>query len=427
VNGFGSVIVDGVSYDDTQAPVVAEVAPGQDAPATVHLGDRTSVSFSAAGVAANIRVDSALVGPVTSVDADGLVALGQTVVVNTDAANGPITQLGGGYGSLADVRAGDAVDVQGFLVAQGDATVLQATRLDRAPAPVWLRVTGVVTQSSASSTFNLGSLSVDARQATVLPAGASVAVGRSVAVLADATTLTMDAMGNPQIAAAQVRVLGKEVPNSDVWLSGRATSVDAHGATLLLGTQRVRWGMAAVSPSIAALVERAYVQVHGTIATDGAIDAASIMVRGPALSDDSELKGNISAFDAATQMLVVRDTNVDVSTAALQGCPAGGLAIGMFVQIQGQIISTGVLATTVQCESEPAGATVDREGTATAVDTTAFTFTLVTSHGTQIPVQWSSTTFFEGVSPQTLSGKAVEVEGTFSGAVLIARKIEFDD
>ena len=42
VNGFGSVIVDGQSFDDRGAAVVAEVAPGVDANAEVRLGDRPS-------------------------------------------------------------------------------------------------------------------------------------------------------------------------------------------------------------------------------------------------------------------------------------------------------------------------------------------------------------------------------------------------
>jgi hypothetical protein len=427
VNGFGSVIVDGVSYDDTQAPVVTQVAPGLDAPAGVRLGDRTDVTFGQAGVATQIRVDSALLGSVSSVNAAGLVALGQTVSVNTDPANGPITQMGGGFNSLADVQVGDWVDVRGFLVTQGNSTVLQATRLDLASAPTWLRVTGVVTQAGGSSTFAIGSLAVDAHQATVLPAGASIAVGRSVVVLAAPASLSLDAMGNPSITAAEVRVLDDNAAQSDIWLSGRASSVDAGHATLLLGTQLVRWANAAVSPSAGALVEGAYVQVHGTVAADGAIDATSIMVRGPALSDDSALTGNITAFDPATQTFMVRDTHVDASTATLQGCPAGGLANGLFVQVQGQINATGVVASSVQCQSEPAGATVERDGTASAVDTTALTFMLVSSHGTTIAVQWSATTFFSGVSPQTLSGKSLEVQGTFSGTVLVARKIELDN
>jgi len=246
-------------------------------------------------------------------------------------------------------------------------------------------------------------------------------------VLAAPGTLSVDGMGNPRVTAAEVRVVGSAAANADMWLSGRATSVDSRATTLLLGTQLVRGGAAAISPSPAALVEGAYVQVHGMVAADGAIDATTIMVRGPTLADDSELKGDISGFDPVAHTFVVRGTPVDASTATLQGCPAGGLANGLFVQIQGRQITTGVLATSVECQSEPTGATVEREGTATAVDTIASTFTLVTSHGTSIPVQWSSSTFFEGVSPQTLSGKAVEVEGTFSGAVLVARKIAFDD
>ena len=66
VNGFGSVIVDGVSFDNRNAPVVREIAPGQDVVAEVKLGDRVAVQYERAGVASQVRVEAALEGIVSS-------------------------------------------------------------------------------------------------------------------------------------------------------------------------------------------------------------------------------------------------------------------------------------------------------------------------------------------------------------------------
>ena len=153
VNGFGSVIVDSVSYDDRIASVVSEVAPGSDALSQVKLGQRISLQFDATGVAHTVRVDAALAGPVTSVDsANQLSMLGQTVMININGVAGPITQFGDGYSQLADVLPGDSVAVHGLLVRQTGSYVIQATRIDKlSTAPAYLRATGIV--SNLGSTF----------------------------------------------------------------------------------------------------------------------------------------------------------------------------------------------------------------------------------------------------------------------------------
>ena len=422
VNGFGSVIVDGVTYDDRQAPVVAEISPGHDTPAVAQLGDRATISFSMPGVAMQVRVDAALAGPVASVGATALVVLGQTVQVNADPASGPVTQFGGGYASASDVLPGDSVEVQGFVASNAGTSVLQATRVDRVSPPDWLRVKGVVT-GTASGQLSVGALTVGTVHATVLPAGAAVSVGETVSLLAASSSLAASGL---HVDAAEVRVV-VATAGTDIWVSGKISALDTQAKTLLLGTQGVRWNAAMISPDPSALVDGAYVQVHGTVAADGVLDASTVTVRHASDTDQSELTGDITGFNAAALTFVVRGTSVDASTAQLQDCPATGLADGLFVQVTGRISSTGVVATTVECQNEPSDATVEREGRASSVDTTAQTFTLTRSGGSSVAVHWTTTTFFKGVTPQTLEGKSVQIEGTFSGTTLVARSIEADD
>ena len=115
VTGFGSVIVDGVHFDDASASVT-------DADGAVHsrddlkLGMTTTINGSvfmmdangAQGTATSIQYDSAIVGPVDSLNGSGksFVVLGQTVDVQ------PSTVFETGLnGGLAALTVGDVVEV----------------------------------------------------------------------------------------------------------------------------------------------------------------------------------------------------------------------------------------------------------------------------------------------------------------------------
>lgn len=93
VTGFGSVIVDGVRFDDSQANVTEE-GPGGVREATLKIGQRVRIRSSANNVAESIEVITELVGPIDQIVADGaqaqrLTVLGQQVRVQLEAnANG---------------------------------------------------------------------------------------------------------------------------------------------------------------------------------------------------------------------------------------------------------------------------------------------------------------------------------------------------
>jgi hypothetical protein len=88
VSGFGSVIANGESYDDTSALAFADERPDQPTAipvAAIKLGmqigiEHQNLLISKATVAAEV------IGPVTSVATNGLTVLGQTVRVNADPA-----------------------------------------------------------------------------------------------------------------------------------------------------------------------------------------------------------------------------------------------------------------------------------------------------------------------------------------------------
>lgn len=428
VNGFGSVIVDGVRFDDSKALAMAETEPGKDTPAEVRMGQRVEVEFDKTSAAIAVRVEAAVVGPVASVDAPGrFTVLGQTVTVNSDAAAGPVTQLGGGYAAVSDVKAGDAVEVHGLLVPQGSGSAIQATRIDRrAVLPAYLKVTGTVSGLGGVSQFKLGTLTVDASAATVLPAGRSLANGEVVAVLGPVASLSTDTAGAPRLNAAQVRIRKLATEVEQTYVSGAIVGLDTTAHTFTADGVKVDYSAAAFTPPATVPANGMYVRVAGKLRSDGTLAATAVMVRDGETESEAELKGTIVGFSPATKTFTVRDVTVDASTAPLEGCPVGGLADGLFVEVHGNLSSSSVIATTVECEDVPAGGIVEREGRAGSVNLDAKTFVL-THEGTTQAVAWTADTYFRSLTPDTLDGKKVSVEGILNAGVLTATKVKLEE
>lgn len=424
VNGFGSVIVDGERFDDSQVATFEEDAPGDQTRTEALLGERVEFELDDAGALARLRVDAALVGPVDRVEAPaGFAVLGQPVTVNTDATRGPVTQFGGGYTGLASVQAADVVEVHGFIVHGASGPALQATRVERRVAlPAFLKISGVASGVDPTG-FRLGTLRVLTTAATVLPAGASLADGQAVAVLAPSTSLVGPAGAPTQVDAAQVRIRMTGSAGEEVRLSGVISGFDAGSARFDIGTAGVGAAGAQVLPAGTALADGLYVQVRGTVLADGSVKATTVRVRDGRSEAEAELKGNVEGLDLATRRFSVRGVAVDASRAEIESCPNGALAEGQFVEVEGALGATGVIAKSVHCEDEPDGATIERKGTAGSVDAAASRFTLDSGAGTVLTVRWTELTYFKNVTPATLAGQRVEVEGRLVDGVLVAQKV----
>jgi hypothetical protein len=433
VNGFGSVIVDGLSYDNRTAPVVAETAPGRDGAAEVKIGHRVSVDVAASAptVATQVRVDATVVGTITDISttaaAPQIIVLGQTITLNAVGTAGPITQFGGGYLKAADLRVGDAIEVHAVQLRLATSNPMQATRIDKLTAlPSPLRVTGVVTATAANS-VSIGVLNLDITKAVVLPTGNAVTVGQTISVWAVPHPLALPAPGTVVLQATQIRIRGLSVPGVDNTVSGAVSRLDVVAKTFNLGSLLVNYANAAVIPANATVANNRYVQVRGTATADGTLNAVSINVRDAGANSEAELKGNISAYVAATKQFTLRSVAVDASTATLKSCPASGLANGLFVELKGAVSATGVKASSIQCGDEPAEATVEREGIAGTVDLPAKTFQITPEKGAAINVKWTDATYFGSLTPATLSGKKVQAEGALVGGVLMATKVKLND
>jgi Domain of unknown function (DUF5666) len=158
--GLGSIIVNGIRYDDSDATVSR--LDGDDAVGAFKLGMLVNIAGSevtgdatlgtATATATRIAYDSEWKGPVGSVGATSFTLLGQTVNVTS-------TTVWEGVAGLALLSTSHFVEVYGYL----DATTasLEATRVEvSVSAPSAYKLSGVVA-GRTSQQFSLGGLTID--------------------------------------------------------------------------------------------------------------------------------------------------------------------------------------------------------------------------------------------------------------------------
>jgi Domain of unknown function (DUF5666) len=331
VDGFGSVIVNGVRFDDSTAAIEDEdgvVQPSSE----LKLG--TMVEVDASDVrdlfarALRFRVRTDIVGPVDSVDATGstLVVLGQVVEVKTTTVFAD--DLPGGLSGLAP---GTVVGVHAhFDSATGH---YLATRIDARPfAPVY-RLRGFVSHlDTTAKTFRIGSEVISYAGIPVADLPSNLADGlrvrvrlQKVEVNGQWIALSVRHGVRPIGIFAQAHVRGTVSSfTSTTQFSVNGIPVDASNAIFPDGT--------------AGLVLGARVGVHGR-AENGVIiarrveldDDLKILLRG------FELHGAVNDLDAAAKTFMLRGVKVNYSAAAFANGTPGDLANGRKVEAKGAL------------------------------------------------------------------------------------------
>jgi hypothetical protein len=436
VTGFGSVIVDGVRIDNSKVSAGKELFNGSVKEVELKLGQHVEVEHDGQFVATRARVGASAEGTVSSVNAAAgtLTVAGQAITVNTDAAMGPVT-IFEGYTGLSGVQLSDRIEVHGLI--KIDATGkpgLQATRIEKSGVAddTVDKVNGLVAElSTANHTFKLGSLVVDYSAAKIQPDGAVLGNGGEVTVAVPLGTVA----GGAAVKASVVKVRDHkaEVGGKEFEFGGAISGLDATAKTITVAgvkidVSAVRFDQA--GKSLADLKLNAYIVVKGSYGSDSVLKAATIVLRGTEDAKDKqvELHGTVVRFTSVSSF-TVRDVQVDATGVTLDPATCGTttLANDLQVEVRGVLTASGhVKATAINCEKPgDAHVVLSREGMAANVDTTAKTFSLVTSKET-ITVKWSSVTLFRDVDAATLAGKKLEIEGSSSGGVFSATKIKFE-
>lgn len=439
VTGLGSVIVDGQTYAETDAAVVAEDATGTARNADIKLGQRVRVTYSTTGssdVASRIEVLPQLSGPVTTVaNAAGVFqVMGQPVAV-LDSATRHQTVLAGltGVGQLA---LGDWVEVHGSW--SRDATSgrysLVASRVDKSSGAASVAVvSGVVHALTAQTTgarWRLNATDGLLVSAASVPKG--MANGSLVRVWLPATALN-------SVPAVASRVA-----------LGDLASVASADATLRFGAQAARYdrntrvleaqGVSLTLPDHVQIDETAlgaggYVTVNLS-RSGGLLQVLNGTVQsgGTSLQRNIELRGVVSDVDFTANPAVwaLRGTEVQASRSALDASCLAGSGGDVYVQVTGALTpgSTRLTASRVQCQwltplMSPTGASVERRGEVVSVDTANRSLVLQTRIAGQtvrVTAQWDANSYFP-TSPDTLPGLTVEIEGVYNGSQLRIRRV----
>ena len=351
ITGFGSVIVNGVRFDDSSARITDDddVALGRD---ELRLGMMAEVQ--SAGVASDsqgrhgralaIRIGNEIVGPVSAVDATAktLTALGQIVNVTDNTLFGE--RISGG---LAGIALGTVIQVNGVLnVSTGHYT---ATRIDVKPNAPYFRLRGVIAELDTSAkTFKIGSALISYAGLSTTDVFASLANGLLVRVRLQTTQV------DGAWVAARIAGGVRKIENQDeaeihglitsftsvTKFSVNGISVDATNATFPNGQAGVVLG--------------ARVEVEGK-AVDGVIvarkvelqDEREIHIRG------FELHGDITAIDTTLKTFVLRGVTVNYASAVVyKNGSAADLKVGAQVEVRGMLNLDGKTLTAVGIEFE---------------------------------------------------------------------------
>ena len=178
ITGLGSIIVNGVRYDDSSASISNDDSSfrREDLRLGMVVAVQGSPAVNGQSTATRIVLGAELVGPITSKTADGFEVLGQTVSVTANTFYDPSIS-----GGLAGLTVGQAVEVHG--IADPATNSIKATYVERKSSPSEYRIQGRITAHDATAkTFSIGSLQLDYSATATSDVRVTPAVGTLVRV-----------------------------------------------------------------------------------------------------------------------------------------------------------------------------------------------------------------------------------------------------
>jgi Domain of unknown function (DUF5666) len=343
ITGFGSIIVDGVRFDESRAQVVddddqphgsGDLKLGMTVEVLSNRVQATSAGRSA--TAQQIRFGAEIVGPVEAIDTttSRLTVLGQTVDVSGTTVFDD--SLAGGLGALL---VGDIVEVHAqFNVATGH---YAAKRIEKETQVAFFRLRGVISQLDRNAkTFHIGgaTISYAAIADADLPAGFDEGVKVRVRLLTTAASGVWQAVS----VRSGVR---KVEDHEEAEVRGIVTAFTDITSFSVNGLPVTTDAGTAFPDGTTGIVLGAAVEVEGAI-TNGVLVASKVGLEDRHANDDdhlNELHGAISGLDATAQTFIVRQVKVHYgSTTAFSGGSATDLANGKAVEVKGPLAGDGV-------------------------------------------------------------------------------------
>ncbi|MFK8053026.1 MAG: DUF5666 domain-containing protein [Woeseiaceae bacterium] len=435
ISTFGSVVVNGVTYNTDSATFTVNDQPGTQSDLAV--GDVITVvgtidSNGTTGTANTVMYDDVVKGPVESVDllASSLVVLGQTVLVR------PETSFDDSFSpvSLDGVSVGQIIEVSGQFDADGN---IVATRLEPKPAGTQFEVHGIVSGlDSANMTFNLSNLVVDYSAATLDNfTGGQISEGDFV----EAKGLSLSGSGVLLATAVELESLVPDTaPDDRVEVEGfidrfsSATDFDVAGFTITTTANTVYEGGDAADLGLNIKVE-----VEGDVDANGIVVATKVDIR---RAKAVRVTALVDSVDSANDSLVVLGITVttdeltrfeDKSNADVDPLSITDINTGDYVEIRGDEFPAGsgdILATVFEREDPDPETTL--QGFVESSTEPAFSIlgvTIQTDASTvfrdENEVVISSADFFARLAVNDL----VKAEGSeVTDSTIVATEVEFE-
>jgi Domain of unknown function (DUF5666) len=351
INGYGSIIVSGVRFDDNSPTLSVSDEDGPRGKDALKLGMVVEVRGSAivtdasgaqSSTATSISFSSELVGPIRSIDltSQTLNVLGQTVEVKLATVFDET--LSGGLTALA---VNDIAEVYALYNAADNLYV--ATRIERkSTAPAQFRIRGKVSGLTANKTFMFGTELIDFSALapnevpTTLVNGAIVRVRVNPLQSGGAWTATRlrDGLDLPDNGAhAQVEGL---IENFSA--NGSIAQFSIGGVSIATNANTI------VTPSGATLAAGLRVEVEGSFA-NGVLIAERVELEDELDPPKFDLRGPIEDFSPTDLTIRVRGQVVSYASTpeyVPPGNSASNLALGVSVEVKATLVGGNRLQAT---------------------------------------------------------------------------------
>ena len=175
------------------------------------------------------------------------------------------------------------------------------------------------------------------------------------------------------------------------------------------------------------------IEVSGLVDNTGAIRASHVEKKADSFSSGSaiiEVKGTIQNLDTGAGTFQINTLVVDYFSDS-PTLPQGGLADGQYVEVKGMSFggSGEFIATSIETEDEGIGSESGHDGD--YVEIKGYVTSVISPNQFVVDnqsIEIDSSTRYEGGSLGDIqAGVRLEVEGTITSGVLLARKIGFED
>jgi hypothetical protein len=355
ITGFGSIVVNGVRFDDYSSSVSSEDDDNSESRSKsdlklgmvvqVKAGSIQSDDSGRRGSASEIRYGSEIVGPVgPNPAADTFTLLGQvvkvsaTTIYDNSSSSAPLR-------GFADIQTGDVLEVYGLLDAAGQ--TYSATRIERKNNALEYKVRGAISaldSSAAVKTFKIGSETIFFGTATKLPN-----------TLANNQIVRVKLQTAKNATGAWVAIRVKDArpsmdDSSEAEVKGTVAGLSGASRTFTVSGIEVDATSAAIYPGN--LANGALVEV------EGALVGGKLIARKVELEDSNstssgafEFHGRVAGLNAARTSFAVHGVTLTINdaTSFIRGAARATLADGQCVEVRA---TSAMLATEVKLDND---------------------------------------------------------------------------